>query len=108
MQRAINPVTGNAGGLFLEIDIVDPSTLSQVLAVAGVEVDGHQVLRVDSAAAPHAIEAILLALGDAIGQLPQCGFEVAEGNPIGHLFRYLLGDTAPLSGRSSARWGHVG
>jgi len=98
-QRGMNPVPGSADVLFLEVDVVDPSNFSGALFVRGVEVGEYRILRVESPAVPNAIAAVLLALRDATGILPRCYFEWAEGNPLGHLFLYLLlgrGDTAPV------------
>lgn len=98
-QRGMNPVPGAANILFLEVDVVDPSRFNRALTVRGYKIDGYSVLRVESPAVPNAIAAILIALRDTTGVRPHCYFEWAEGNPLGHLFRYLIlgrGDTAPV------------
>ena len=98
-QRSVNPVPGDADVLFLEIHVVDPSEFSNVLEVRGVDIGGYRILRTDATAVPNAIAAILLTLRDSTGVLPRCHLNWSEGNPLGHLFRYLIlghGDTAPV------------
>jgi hypothetical protein len=64
-----------------------------------VGIEGHRILRADAPAAPNAIAAIVLALQETTGVRPHCYFEWSEGDPLGHLFRYLLlgrGGTPPV------------
>ncbi|MGO4105770.1 hypothetical protein AB4Y63_17665 [Leifsonia sp. YAF41] len=98
-QRWINPIPDTADILFLEVEVVDPSEFREVLHVRGEEVDGYRILRTSSPAAPNAIAANLIALRDTTGVRPHAYFEWSEGNPLIHMFRYLLlgrGDTPPV------------
>ena len=99
-QRAVNPIPDDAPIVFLEVDVSDPSEFSTELCVRGVDVDGYQVLRVESPVIPNTLAAILLYLRDTTGLRPQCYFDWAEGSPLVHIVKYLLlgqGDTAPVT-----------
>lgn len=93
-------VAAGADVLFLEVEIIDPSEFEEVLTVRGSEAAGRRVLRTQSPAVPNAIAAVLLALRDGSGVVPNAFFQWSEGNPIAHLLRYLIlgkGDTAPVT-----------
>jgi hypothetical protein len=86
--------------LFLEVRPGDVSEFSGTLAVKGVDVAGHHVLRCVSAAIPNAIAALLLYIRDETGRIPHAYFGWTEGNPIAYLLKFLAfgeGDTAPVT-----------
>jgi hypothetical protein len=86
--------------LFIEIQPGDASQFSETLAVQGVDVGGHRVLRCVSPAIPNAIAAILLHARDVTGKIPHAYFGWTEGNPIVYLLKFLAfgeGDTAPVT-----------
>ncbi|MSO56981.1 MAG: amino acid transporter [Acidobacteria bacterium] len=86
--------------LFVEVRSSNASDFSDVLAVEGVDVGGHHVLRCASPAIPNAIAALLLFIRDRTGQIPHAYFGWTEGNPIAYLLKFLAfgeGDTAPVT-----------
>jgi hypothetical protein len=86
--------------LFVEVQPGDASAFSDRLAVHGVEVAGHRVLRCTSPAIPNAIAALLLYIRDETHRIPHAYFGWTEGNPIAYLLKFLAlgeGDTAPVT-----------
>jgi FtsH-binding integral membrane protein len=86
--------------LFLEVRPGDVSEFSGRLAVEGVDVGGHRVLRCVSSAIPNAIAALLLYIRDQTRQPPHAYFGWTEGNPVVYLLKFLAfgeGDTAPVT-----------
>ena len=90
----------NEQPLFVEVRPGDVSAFSDRLAVTGVDVAGHLVLRCTSPAIPNAIAALLLHIRDETGKIPHAYFGWTEGNPIAYLLKFLAfgeGDTAPVA-----------
>ena len=90
----------NESVLFIEVRPGDASDFSDVLAVRGVSVGPHRVLRCKSPAIPNAIAAILLYARDLTGKIPHAYFGWTEGNPVAYLMKFLAfgeGDTAPVA-----------
>ncbi|GAA5078800.1 amino acid transporter [Nocardia iowensis] len=86
--------------LFLEVIVQDPSEFSTDLRVTGVEVGRYRILRVEAAAVPNSIAAILLSIRDHTGLQPHVYFEWSEGNPIVNLLKFLFvgeGEDAPVT-----------
>jgi hypothetical protein len=86
--------------LFLEVTVCDASEFAPDLVVTGEEIEGHRVLRAQSATVPNAIAAFLLYLRDTTGKVPHAYFTWTEGHPLAHLLRYALfgeGDIAPVA-----------
>jgi hypothetical protein len=86
--------------VFLEVTQGDASEFSDDLAVRGVRIGRHRLLRCTSPAIPNAIAALLLRIRDQTGTIPHAYFGWTEGNPLAYVLRYLAlgeGDTAPLT-----------
>jgi hypothetical protein len=99
-KREDNHIPTRDPVIFFEVKPGDASQFSLALDVAGVEVEGHRVLRAESPAVPNAIAAFLLHLRDTTGKVPHVYFGWSEGNPLSYLLKYVAfgeGDTAPVT-----------
>jgi hypothetical protein len=99
-QRRCNHLPEEDPVLFLEVTVLDASEFAPDLQVTGHRIGPHRVLRARSAAVPNAIAAFLLFVRTMTGKQPHIYFEWSEGNPLGHLARYVLvgeGDIAPVT-----------
>jgi hypothetical protein len=99
-QREHTHIPDGGPVLFLEVFVRDSSDFTTDLVVRGDERHGVRRLRVEGATVPNTAAAVLLALRDRTGEVPHAYFSWTEGNPVGHLVRFLVfgdGEVAPVT-----------
>jgi hypothetical protein len=99
-QYEANAIPVGTKVLFLEVEITESSEFTHEVRIRGVDVEGYHVLRAEAPSVPNAIAAFLMYLRDTTGKRPHCYFSWSEGDPLWHMFRYIVfgqGDTAPLT-----------
>ncbi|MGY2704337.1 amino acid transporter [Nocardioides sp. HB32] len=92
----------NAGDIVLvEVTVGDYSDFESRIDVRGLVMhDEYRVLTVTGASVPNTLAALLIDIRDRTGVRPHIYFEWTEGNPFGHLVRFLLfgaGEVAPIT-----------
>ncbi|MGW2516324.1 amino acid transporter [Streptomyces sp. NPDC001617] len=99
-QRAHTHIPEDSPLLFLEVFVRDSSDFTSDITVHGDEKHGVRRLRVQGPTVPNTIAAVLLDLRDRTGKVPNAYFSWTEGNPVGHLIRFLVfgdGEVAPVT-----------
>jgi hypothetical protein len=99
-ERKWGRIPSGLSTIFLEVHVVDSSDFEEDLLVRGVNNFGHRILRVDSSSIPNAIAAVMLAIRDELGVVPEIYFRWSEGNPISNMAKFLItggGEIATVS-----------
>ncbi|HEX4442048.1 MAG TPA: amino acid transporter [Galbitalea sp.] len=99
-ERHFSHIPTKAPIIFLEVYKSDSSDFEEELEVHGVAKYGYRVLQVKSGNVPGTAAAVLLAIRDATGVVPDIYFEWTEGNPINNMLRFLVtgkGEVAPVT-----------
>lgn len=98
---ARHDLTNEGDVIFVEVLVTDPSEFESTLRVTGsIERGEHRVLRLESAAVPNALAALLLHIRDLSGVTPHIYVEWTEGSPVHNLLRFLflgVGEVAPTT-----------
>jgi len=89
-ERKWGRIPAGMSTIFLEVNVVDSSDFEEDLLVTGVNEYGYRILRVDSSSIPNAIAAVMLAIRDEIGVVPEIYFRWSEGNPVSNMAKFLI------------------
>ena len=89
-ERKWGRIPAGMSTIFLEVNVVDSSDFEEDLVVTGVNKYGYRILRVDSSSIPNAIAAVMLAIRDEIGVVPEIYFRWSEGNPVSNMAKFLI------------------
>ncbi|KIF78478.1 amino acid transporter [Streptomyces sp. 150FB] len=99
-QREQTHIPDGRPVLFLEVSVQDSSEFTADLTVHGEERYGARILRARGAGIPNTIAAVLMEMRSRTGEIPHVYFNWTEGNPLGHLMRFLVfgdGEVAPVT-----------
>jgi len=99
-ERRYSHIPSRAPIIFLEVVRSDSSDFEEELEIRGVTKFGYRTLEVTSGNVPGTAAAVLLAIRDATGVVPDIYFEWTEGNPIQNMLRFLVtgkGEIAPVT-----------
>jgi hypothetical protein len=89
-ERKWGRIPAGMSTIFLEVNVVDSSDFEEDLVVTGVNEYGYRILRVNSSSIPNAIAAVMLAIRDEIGVVPEIYFRWSEGNPVSNMAKFLI------------------
>ena len=89
-ERKWGRIPAGLSTIFLEVHVVDSSDFEEDLVVTGVNNFGYRILRVDSSSIPNAIAAVMLAIRDELGVVPEIYFRWSEGNPVSNMAKFLI------------------
>jgi hypothetical protein len=99
-ERRYGRIPAGTPTIFLEVHLEDSSDFEEDLVVRGRTSFGHRVLEVSSSSIPNAIAAVMLAIRDEIGVVPEIYFRWSEGNPVSNMAKFLItggGEIATVS-----------
>ncbi len=99
-ERRLNNMPASSPRLFIEVTVTDSSEFMQDLLVQGKIHSGHRVLEVTGSAVPNVLAAVLLAIRNEYGVIPDIYFDWSEGGPIANMGRFLVtgaGEVAPVT-----------
>lgn len=99
-ERRMNNMPASSPRLFIEVTVTDSSEFLEDLLVEGKVRAGNRVLEVTSSAVPNALAAVLLAIRNEYGVIPDIYFDWSEGRPLANMARFLItgaGEVAPVT-----------
>ena len=99
-ERSFNNLPSGRPLLFVEVELVDSSEFMEEILVTGCTKFGNRILSLKSNSVPNGLAAVLLAIREEFGVVPEIYFDWSEGNPLSNMLRFLItggGEIAPVT-----------
>jgi hypothetical protein len=99
-ERSFNNMPSGKPLLFVEVELVDSSEFMEEILVRGCTKYGNRILTLKSNSVPNGLAAVLLAIREEFGVVPEIYFDWSEGNPLSNMLRFLItggGEIAPVT-----------